>query len=555
MKGFLLSSFLLFVVSISFGQRRNRINIAKKLPNFIQNADRRKIEKAKSLLNEGRILEGEKILVALRNDNMNQAYFHESLVQIQKQILDLKVLQKNTDEEDGEYFLDEQESWMPDLNLEENFISNGLARSREQKIETLKSIRLAPKDRKKLKKLLEDVENSNEELNPIDAAKGQLEMENEALRNKEKEQEIRLQSSKKNAKEANDILLIPYESYKYQLINTGRLATLKHERVDSASHYLRILKIDTIDYGNILSMEETDSYHNALNLFYSGDYRRAAKLFEKITLAHDDYFPAQDYLGKSYFNIGLDTPTLLQYISLAQNFKERPEGLVGLSDYFLAKGEYKKAGASIIKAIAIYPEDAYFVKLDNILKRSGQRLNSQWIRREVYPITTANNFEEIIAKEKSPWRYYQNAGAELHSYASPEGIIRANEITNERYLELYAWQEMLKDHDELALEIKDPQKRAAYLAQHNAKKKEKEEEITFPFARSMQKMGMLDCYVFITLFHNDIYPAFKEFVMLNPEKIERYFTVLLNWNDTRFDKYRVGTLGSNKSKDETGRRE
>lgn len=519
------------------------------MPNFIRDAERRKVEKAKSLLNEGRVLEGEKLLTDLRNENMNQAYFHEALVQIQKQLLDFISFERPGADDEGEYFLDGEEVENPEVSLAENFIDNGLARTKEEKLETLEFIRLSKRDKKKLQRQVENIQESTETLNPIEAAKNEFDKENDLLRAEEQGRIDKLKRSKKKAHKENDISLIPLDSYKYQLINNSRLASLNHERVDSASHYLRILTVDTIQYDELLSSEEADEYLNALDFYYSSDYRRAAKIFEKITLAHKDHFPSHYYLGKSYFNIGLDTPTLLQFISLAENFKDRPEGLVGLSEYFLAKGLYKKAGASIIKAIAIYPEDAYFVQLDNVLKRSGKRLNSQWIRREVYPLNTANNFEEIIADEKSPWRYYQNAGSELHSYASAKGIIRSNEITNERYLELYAWKEMLKEHDELALDIKDPKKRAAYLAKNNASKKKVEKEIDFPFARSMQKIGMLDCYVFITLFHHDLYPAFKEFVMLNPDKVERYFTVLLNWQDKRFDKFRRVGVKNDKLED------
>lgn len=543
MRQLIIVFLFLLIGSNCFCQKKKGINFSKKLPNYITDADRRKVEKAKKLLNQGKVFEGEKALIDLRDQNMNHAYFHEALVQIQKQILDQIAFERPPDELEGEYFLYGKDLLKPDLSLEENFISNGLARTKEEKKETVDNIRLAIRDKKRLKRILKNMKDEAVEkdsvLNPIEAAKKEIDKENNNLRKKENEQAEQLRLEKKNAKKEKDIFLIPYKSYAYQVISTSRLASLKHERVDSSSHYLRILTIDTIRYDTLLTMGQIDTFAEALDYYYHRDYTRSANLLKTLTAKHLDYFPAQDYLGRAYFKMGLDTPTYNQFVYLAQTFEYRPEGLLGLSRYFLAKGKYKKAAASIIKAIAIYPEDAYFVQLDNILKRDGKRLKTQWIRREVYPVTSAKNYVDIIAKEKSLWRYYQNAGAEMHSYASPEGILRGNEITRERYLELYAWKEMLKEHDELALEIKDPKKRAEYLSKNNQGKKKKDNKISFPFARSMQKMGLLDCYVFITLFHNDLYPAFKEFVRLNPDKVEQYFNVLLNWEDKKFDKYRI----------------
>ncbi|MCC7029051.1 MAG: hypothetical protein IT257_02015, partial [Chitinophagaceae bacterium] len=85
-----------------------------------------------------------------------------------------------------------------------------------------------------------------------------------------------------------------------------------------------------------------------------------------------------------------------------------------------------------------------------------------------------------------------------------------NDKTQERYLEVYAWEKMLT----------------------NASPK------LFPFARAMEKIGYLDCYVLITLFHSDLYSQFKDFVKLNEDKIKKYYYLLINWEDPKFDKIR-----------------
>lgn len=518
----------------------------KKLPNFIDNADKRKVERAKKLLNQGKILEGEKLLTELRNANMNEGYFHEALVQIQMQILQRISLQNPPNEDEGEYFLEGKENTKPDVTLSQNFIENGLARTIAQKRETVDNIRLARSDKKRLKKELDGLDDLTQDtiLNPIEAAQQELEKEKSKISKLEKKKKKQLAEKKKEARRVNDITLIPFESYAYQLQNNSRLATLKHERVDSASHYLRILNVDTINYDTLLAAMDIDLFAEALDYYYTRDFTRASKRLKAITQKHPAYFPAHYYLANSYFKQGLDTPTYKQFLYIAENFSDRPEGLVGLSNYYLAKGKYQPAAAAIIKAITIYPEDAYFAHLDRILKRMGKRFNSRWIRRDVYPLQTNKNYEEIVAKEDAPWRYYQNAKSMVYSYAK-NGILRGNEITNERYLEVYAWREMLAENLKIDSLINDPKKRAAYLKDTNLKeqKKKNNKKINFPFARSMDKMGYLDCYIFISLFHHDLYDGFKDFVELNPDKVEKYFYILLNWENEKFDKFRIPQKG------------
>ena len=54
----------------------------------------------------------------------------------------------------------------------------------------------------------------------------------------------------------------------------------------------------------------------------------------------------------------------------------------------------------------------------------------------------------------------------------------------------------------------------------------------------MEKIGYLDCYVLITLFHHDLYGQFNDFITLNDDKVKKYFYLLINWEDEKFDKLR-----------------
>ena len=60
----------------------------KKVDQIIPDAEKRKIIKAKKLFNSFKIYEGEKILKDLVREHPHEAYYHEALVQLQRQVLD-----------------------------------------------------------------------------------------------------------------------------------------------------------------------------------------------------------------------------------------------------------------------------------------------------------------------------------------------------------------------------------------------------------------------------------------------------------------------------------
>ena len=70
----------------------------------------------------------------------------------------------------------------------------------------------------------------------------------------------------------------------------------------------------------------------------------------------------------------------------------------------------------------------------------------------------------------------------------------------------------------------------------------------FQFARAMDKLGYLDCYVFVSLFHQDLYGQFADFSVNNMARIKEYFFILINWEDKRFDKVRKAVAPPPESK-------
>ena len=485
----------------------------KKLPNLISKPDRKKVERARKFLNEGELYEGLKLLTKLRDDNMSESYFHEALVGVQKQILDQVNELRGEDNNDGEYFLHGKKPELEEpksLSIKEVFVDNGLARDEENKIETIKELGgVSRKNRKKLMRGVVDkqeINDSTDQEEPIDLALGEG-VDGEGFH-----------IGKKLKQEEDELAAIDYKVLKEELIQNCRLATLKHFDADSASHFLRMLLVDTVDYDAPLKEDELTAYEDAYVLFRQKDYTRCAQSLEKIVSMHPKHFYAQLLLGDACYRMGLDSPTYQRYRYISLEWPDRPEGFERLSRYYTAKGLFKDAAANIIEALLVYPELQYWEQLGLILSKSGRKFDPHWISRAVYPIKTDKNYETIIAKKESPWVHYQQAKTVLYSYATPDGLLRENEISDYRYLELYGWMSMLVR----SLDMKEKDK----------------SKINFQFARSMDKMGFLDCYVFITLFHHDVYEAYRDFVKRYPKKAHDYFYVLLNWEDKRFDEYR-----------------
>lgn len=487
----------------------------KRLPNVIENKERKRIEHARKLLNEGEFIEGLKILTKLRDENPHHAYFNEALVRIQKQILEQAGALQREVENEGEYFLHGKKEGEnipdPELKVKNVFIDNGLARNIDEKAETVNNLKgsISRKERKKIEKVIE-IKKEKSIYQDSSKVSNDLLDESDLVDFKIKR--------KKNNKGKDELATFDLKFLRQDLINNCRIAVLKNPEVDSASHFLRLLLIDTLEYTENFSEADFSLYEEALIWMSQKNYVKAGHYFDSLCTLHPEHFYSFLYLSDALSKYAEDSITLKSIKYVAQKWPERPEGFQRLSYYYYNHGQFTTAAEYIIEAILRYPEHAYWVDLSKILYQTGRKFNMQWIERGVFPIKTDKNYEEIYAKEKSPWLHYQQAKSVLYSYAFPTGLLRENEITSLPYLELYGWKTMLvRGHTNM----------------------KKTETIPFPFARSMDKMGYIDCYVFLNLFHPDMYDSYKDFVKNNPKKVHDFFYILINWEESKFDKYRV----------------
>jgi tetratricopeptide (TPR) repeat protein len=328
--------------------------------------------------------------------------------------------------------------------------------------------------------------------------------------NEVKRQKKRDKALERKIKALSDLNKIPFQSLYDDLLFNCRRATLQVEFVDSASSYLYELLVDTLHPGQYATQDVLDQYEEALEYFREKNISAAKNILEPIVAKERDYYPASMLLADCYYLLDKDSAAISIYSKVGLLRSSDPLPFEKLSLLFYNRGQYEEAAKWCIKAISTYPKDHYFELLRLIVSKNGKAFNTQWLRREVYPLSTARNYFEITALDKTPWWQYQSADADVHGYYDTLGLVRPNDKTKIPYLELYAWKKMLDDT-----------------------KKE-----VFPFARAMDKLGLLECYVLITCFHHDLYGQLAHFVKRHPEKVQEYFYVLINWEDKKFEKLR-----------------
>jgi hypothetical protein len=136
------------------------------------------------------------------------------------------------------------------------------------------------------------------------------------------------------------------------------------------------------------------------------------------------------------------------------------------------------------------------LKLLKILEIENKRLNDRRFLRAFFPNNPNTNQGEL----SGVWADYRKAKSEVSRYTNEEGIIEDNGVTKDKYLEVYSFRRMLDENVD------------------------KELPGELQFALKMKEEGYLEPYVFISMFHVDIYPQLRHYMSIkeNLEKSKDY---------------------------------
>lgn len=279
------------------------------------------------------------------------------------------------------------------------------------------------------------------------------------------------------------------QGYLSDYINVCYKATLKTPN-SNASMYLRKFLVDP-EVDTAVSKEAKDLFNQAETSFEKQDYGNSLKLYEEAIGKQPDYYQATLYKGDAYYFLKEYNDALIYFKKAADIHPDLLEPRKYITDAYGKLGKWEEAADACIDAIIVYPDENMFVKLEDIAERLNKKFERHWMSRDF--VNKANSQQQVAAPE--PWKFYAEAKNKILPFCDSTGVIASNNnLTKQKFLEAYCWEELLKNSS-------DPK---------------------FDFARQMQKEGYLDCYVFISLFHYGIYDQYKSFSKDNKDRIRKY---------------------------------
>lgn len=284
------------------------------------------------------------------------------------------------------------------------------------------------------------------------------------------------------------------EGHRANFIRICREATLKSES-EMASVYLRDVFFD-LPVDTAVSDSAKREFNAGERFFQRKDYTQAITHYSNAAAIDSHYYKAKLYIGDSYYMLA-DYVTAGKYFRKA--IEEQPaliEPRKFLVDALERMKAYEEAYEETIKALLLYPDAGMFMRLDQIAAKKNKTFNKLWIPREVLP-----NQTRTTSYKNKVWKYYVDAKNDFDTsyYDRKTGIIKPNPVTTHKYLEVYAWEQLLK----------------------NAPADQ------FTEARQMQEKGYLDCYVLFSLYHVDVLNQYLDLSKSNRDRLRSYIELLM----------------------------
>jgi tetratricopeptide (TPR) repeat protein len=289
-----------------------------------------------------------------------------------------------------------------------------------------------------------------------------------------------------------------------KFLYTARLATASSIDADASSYYLRAYFVDK-EVDTAVSKKALKFFNEAEEEFSKKNYSTAAKLYQRAVEQQPGFYKASLYLGDCFYFLE-DYVNAIQYFKNAsQKFPTFLEPRKYLIDAYYKQGLLQEAIDESVNSFKVYPDFSIYSKLENAAYHHNKKVDIKWTPRACLPnkvpsdlsVEKYNEYKPNEEAVKGIWSAYRNAGQSIKSYCDPKGkIVKPNNLTTSKYLEIYSWEEMLKAHPN------DP---------------------SLEEARRFQKDGYLDCYVMIYCFHHDFYDQYLDYVKNNERRIQEYF--------------------------------
>jgi tetratricopeptide (TPR) repeat protein len=287
--------------------------------------------------------------------------------------------------------------------------------------------------------------------------------------------------------------------YRSELIFACYMATLYADHQRLASSVLHDMKIEpSVD--TAISDEARDYRFKGDEEYALQNYSAAIRQYEKAVSEDSAYYTATFDIAFCYYKDE-------KYDKAAKWFQKainlQPEMLN--PRYYLVEShinakEWQQAYDACIEGMIQYPFIGYYEQMEKICDKLDKTFKRHWMEREQMPsmITIAN---QSISSEE-PWSFYSSAKEKIADYCNDEGIIKKSQsLTEQKYLESYSWEYMLK--------------------------KSETDDQEFGFARKMQEQGFLDCFTLFSMFHISVWDQYQHLRDNNRAHIKSYIETQL----------------------------
>lgn len=295
-----------------------------------------------------------------------------------------------------------------------------------------------------------------------------------------------------------------------ELLFSCRKACIYADNALLPSIFLRNFKVD--ENTNAITISDGKRYFELAEVDFSkGNYKEAITLYKKALEADPTHYKAQLYLGDCYYMLNEYQDAIREFKKAVDRKPYLLEARKYLADAYYKAGLYDKSLEACKEGYLIYPDFSMKDKLESISEAAEKKIQMHWMPRSVLPnkmestkIADKSSEKKLQSSSKKQeaatddWKYYQAAFETIKSECDENGIIQNSSKTKDKYLEVYSWRTMLS----------------------------KSSSPEFAFAKEMNKIGFLDCYVFLSCFHYDFYEQFKHFVNNNKDQINKYFLML-----------------------------
>lgn len=296
-----------------------------------------------------------------------------------------------------------------------------------------------------------------------------------------------------------DFNALKSSQYEMELVSACYLATLYAPNQDLASSVIHDQFIKP-SADTSISDEAKDLKSTGDEEYTNGNYSSAIRKYEKAIGEDSNYYGATYKMAFAYYKDEKYDKAETWFMRAIKLQPEMLDPRYYLVECYIEEKNWDMAYSACIDGMIQYPFSGYFTQMDKICDKKDKTFKLHWMERDYSPNMLNLTSQSSITDE--PWSHYRSAKEKIADYCNDEGIIKKSQtITDQKYLESYSWELMLK--------------------------KTETEDHEFGFARKQQEQGYLDCFSFFSMFHIAFWDQYAHFRDANHDRLKAYIETQL----------------------------